>query len=92
MAPMLGSSVYTWTSVIGIVLLGTALGNNLGGKMIDKRNSHQVGALFFWLASVSILCIPIMAGFTKNIALLDIPFWIAIMSASIALFLIPSFF
>ena len=31
----LGSSLYTWTSVIGIVLLGITLGNLLGGRLAE---------------------------------------------------------
>src|SRR5262245_47212912 len=34
-ARYLGSSLYTWTSVIGIVLLGITLGNLLGGRLAD---------------------------------------------------------
>lgn len=32
----LGSSIYTWTSVIGIVLAGLAVGNALGGRLADR--------------------------------------------------------
>jgi spermidine synthase len=36
-APHLGSSLYTWTSVIGVVLAGLSLGNYLGGVLADRR-------------------------------------------------------
>ena len=32
MAPYIGVSLYTWTSIIGIVLAGISLGNFLGGR------------------------------------------------------------
>ena len=32
----LGSSLYTWTSVIGVVLAGITLGNVLGGRIADQ--------------------------------------------------------
>jgi len=31
----LGSSLYTWTSIIGVILAGMSLGNFLGGRMAD---------------------------------------------------------
>ncbi len=38
-APYIGVSVYTWTSVIGAVLLGITLGNAVGGELSDRRPS-----------------------------------------------------
>ena len=32
----LGSSLYTWTSVIGVVLAGLAMGNYLGGRTVSR--------------------------------------------------------
>jgi spermidine synthase/MFS family permease len=36
LAPFVGSSLETWTSVIGVFLTGIALGNALGGKLADR--------------------------------------------------------
>ena len=46
-APSVGVSLYTWTSVIGVVLAGLAIGNWLGGRIADRatRPHHAVGAL-----------------------------------------------
>jgi len=38
-APYVGVSLYTWTSVIGVVLAGISLGNFLGGEIADRRAS-----------------------------------------------------
>ncbi|MHC4542267.1 MAG: fused MFS/spermidine synthase, partial [Planctomycetota bacterium] len=32
----LGSSLYTWTAVIGVVLAGITIGNYLGGRVADR--------------------------------------------------------
>jgi predicted membrane-bound spermidine synthase len=32
----LGSSLYTWTSVIGVVMAGLAVGNYTGGRLADR--------------------------------------------------------
>ncbi|MFH0847289.1 MAG: fused MFS/spermidine synthase [Chloroflexota bacterium] len=36
LAPYIGVSLYTWTSIIGVILAGIALGNYLGGKLADR--------------------------------------------------------
>ncbi len=54
----LGSSLYTWTSVIGVVLAGISLGNYVGGRIADRYPSAQVlGPLF---AACSLSCVLIV--------------------------------
>ncbi len=36
LAPHLGVSLYTWTTIIGVVLAGISLGNFLGGRLADR--------------------------------------------------------
>jgi spermidine synthase len=36
LAPYIGVSLYTWTSIIGVVLAGISLGNYLGGRVADR--------------------------------------------------------
>lgn len=38
LAPVLGSSIYVWTSVIGIVIAALSAGVWVGGKLADNRN------------------------------------------------------
>ncbi|MBI4787633.1 MAG: fused MFS/spermidine synthase [Chloroflexi bacterium] len=57
-APHVGSSLYTWTSVIGVVLAGISLGNYFGGWLADRWASLRVlGSIYVLaaLASVAIL-------------------------------------
>lgn len=43
-APYLGVSLYTWTSIIGVVLAGLSLGNWMGGVWADRgANKIEVG-------------------------------------------------
>lgn len=56
----LGSSLYTWTSVIGVVLAGITIGNYLGGRLADKFNPRKTLSLLFCLASAACVFIIIL--------------------------------
>jgi spermidine synthase len=49
----LGSSLYTWTSVIGIVLLGITIGNYLGGRLADRFNARKALAILLGISSIA---------------------------------------
>src|SRR5579859_1921267 len=58
LAPFIGVSLYTWTSIIGVVLAGISLGNYLGGRIADRwPYRHTLGILLLagGLASLAIL-------------------------------------
>ena len=56
-APHVGVSLYTWTSVIGIVLAGISLGNYLGGRIADRWASPRLLGGIYMLAGISALII-----------------------------------
>lgn len=57
-AKHVGSSLYTWTSVIGVVLAGITIGNFLGGWLADKAPPSK---LLNWLfLTASILCLSVL--------------------------------
>src|SRR5947209_8791414 len=41
LAPFVGSSLETWTAIIGAFLAGIALGNAVGGRLADRRPSPR---------------------------------------------------
>lgn len=90
-APILGSSIYTWTSVIGIILLGSAIGNHTGGKIIDKYNKLSTVAYFFAAASIFVLFVTPIANFTSGSLLKFDSLWFATLTATSAFFFIPAF-
>ena len=49
----LGSSLYTWTAVIWIVLAGITIGNYIGGRIADRFRAKKALAILFALASAS---------------------------------------
>jgi MFS family permease len=54
-ARFLGSSLYTWTSVIGVVLAGITIGNYIGGRLSDRFRPARILAILF--ASCSAACL-----------------------------------
>ena len=59
-----GSSIYTWTSVIGVVLAGIAAGNWFGGRVADRFKPRNALAILFAVGSIACLAVP---GFNKLI-------------------------
>lgn len=57
-AKHVGNSLYTWTSVIGVVLAGITIGNFLGGWLADRAAPSK---LLNWLfLTASILCMSVL--------------------------------
>lgn len=64
-APYVGVSLYTWTTIIGVVLAGISLGNYLGGRLADRWGSLRLlGALFLLagLTSFGVLAVDLIGG------------------------------
>ena len=51
-AQNLGASLYTWTSVIGVILAGISIGNFLGGKIADRHLPRRILPLLFLASSI----------------------------------------
>jgi len=51
-ANYVGQSLYTWTSVIGVVLAGISIGNYLGGWLADKFPPQRVLPWLFVIAGL----------------------------------------
>ncbi|MDA0206002.1 MAG: fused MFS/spermidine synthase [Acidobacteria bacterium] len=59
-ARYVGSSLYTWTSAIGIVLAGIAVGNYVGGLIADRYRAREALASLFLAASAACMTVPIL--------------------------------
>jgi spermidine synthase/MFS family permease len=71
----LGSSVYGWTSVIGVLLGGLSLGNLLGGKIADRVRTETQASWLFLLASIfTLLILPLERPPTWLAKLIQDPF------------------
>jgi spermidine synthase len=89
MAPYVGVSLYTWTSIIGIVLAGMSAGNYLGGVVADRYASPRTLGVIFVAGSVASLLIlvitDLVTGQTFRLSLLP-----RIVVYTTAIFLLPS--
>ncbi|XXF76988.1 fused MFS/spermidine synthase [Myxococcaceae bacterium GXIMD 01537] len=55
LAPFVGVSLYTWTSIIGVVLAGISVGSWAGGKLADRRPDLRVVTVLFIAGSLTSL-------------------------------------
>ena len=90
-ARYLGSSLYTWTAVIAVILGGISLGNYIGGKMADKWEPRDLLGYIFIIASLMCIIIPLINyGVEKADALAHIAWPIRIFLSTFFVFFIPS--
>jgi spermidine synthase len=91
LAPTIGVSLYTWTTVIGVVLAGLSLGNWIGGKIADRRPGRSVLSLLYLLSAIASGMILILS---RNLDSVAAPYqWSAILQVlwlTVLLFFLPS--
>jgi spermidine synthase/MFS family permease len=62
LAPFIGVSLYTWTSIIGVCLAGISAGNFLGGVLADKAGSRRtLGLILLGGGLFSLIILPMAA-------------------------------
>ncbi|VTS02318.1 spermidine synthase : Putative membrane protein OS=Myxococcus xanthus (strain DK 1622) GN=MXAN_2295 PE=4 SV=1: MFS_1: Spermine_synth [Gemmata massiliana] len=55
LSPYIGSSLETWTSIIGVFLAGIALGNAFGGRLADRYPTPKTLAILLGVGAVAAL-------------------------------------
>lgn len=55
LAPTIGTSIYVWTSVIGVMIAALAIGYAAGGWIADRRGAKQDIAWLLLIAAVGII-------------------------------------
>ena len=86
-----GSSLYTWTSVIGIVLAGIAAGNYAGGRIADRYEPRAALSSLFLMASATCLLIPLLNDRLGALPALREMDWAARIACHVfAVFFLPS--
>ena len=95
LAPWVGVSLYTWTSIIGVVLAGISGGAWAGGVLADRRGSPRVLALLLLLSGLAAFAIVPIADaigsgrFLATVAGNSLMLRVVILAAT--LFFLPAF-
>jgi spermidine synthase len=90
MAPYIGVSLYTWTSIIGIVLAGMSAGNFFGGYVADGFASRRTLGLIFIAGSLATLSILVVTNAINGMTF-GLSFLPRIVLSIALIFFVPSF-
>ena len=89
MAPYVGVSLYTWTSIIGVVLAGISIGAYLGGILADR---YPIPKTLGWLLFASGLAALSISPLTGAVARwqLETSLMVRILAVTAIIFFVPS--
>jgi predicted membrane-bound spermidine synthase len=92
LAPHVGVSLYTWTSIIGVVLAGISVGAWLGGIIADRyRPATVLPILLVLSAMASFGVVPLANLFaTHSLPLPEDSLMLRVLCASVVIFFLPS--
>jgi len=87
----LGSSLYTWTSIIAVILAGMSVGNFLGGRMADRWRSEELLGWLFMIASAMCLLTLLLNNIFAGASPLDGMNWpLRTFLSVLCIFLLPA--
>ncbi len=89
LAPSIGVSLFTWTSIIGVVLAGISIGNYVGGLTADRFPTPKtLGLILLGAGLTSLAVLPLIAFVSELYSSLHILARIVLITST--LFLVPS--
>ncbi len=89
LAPDIGVSLYTWTTIIGVVLAGISIGNYLGGLAADRFPQQRTLGLILLAGGLSSLSVLPLVGVASNV-FADLTLVPRIVFLTTTLFFLPS--
>jgi spermidine synthase len=89
LAPYVGVSLYTWTSIIGVVLAGITVGNYLGGILADRRPQRSTLGYLLLAAGISSLAVLVLAAVVAPAPITGLPLMLRILILATAIFVVP---
>jgi hypothetical protein len=90
LAPFVGVSIHTWTSIIGVVLAGISLGNYLGGTLADRAGSWRTLGVLLGAGGLASLAVLPLAGGLGELAPRGYPLVLRIVLLTTLVFFLPS--
>ncbi|HKB80372.1 MAG TPA: fused MFS/spermidine synthase [Thermoanaerobaculia bacterium] len=94
MAPYVGVSLYTWTSIIGVILAGISIGAWAGGALADRRPRTSTLAFLFLLSGATAVFIAPLADLIGNSPAVErlAPTLLArVLFIAVSVFFVPAF-
>lgn len=93
LAPLFGTTLIVWTSLIGVILGSLSLGYGLGGKLADKKCSLQILAYLLLIAAILIaVTLVIKAQVITLFSIQTLDLRLSTLYVAMALFALPSVF
>jgi spermidine synthase len=91
LAPVIGVSLYTWTSVIGVVLAGISIGNYAGGRLADARPGRRTLAYQYLASAIACAGVLVLSRSIEHLtAPTSWPAQLQVLWLAALLFFIPS--
>ena len=90
-APYVGVTIYSWTSIIGVILAGLSLGNWIGGRMADRgAGETATGIVLVAAATASLLSLFALVQVAPLLQTVELDLLSASFIYVLAMFFIPS--
>lgn len=90
LAPLIGSSLETWSAIISVFLLGIAIGNGVAGKLSDRFSSLALMTGGLFAGAISLLLMPFIAnGLGTSLYFGSLPLKVQICLAATLVCLLP---
>ncbi|MDE1860418.1 MAG: fused MFS/spermidine synthase [Candidatus Micrarchaeota archaeon] len=89
-APYLGNTIFTWTSIISVVLGALAVGYYLGGRIADRRPDIRIMSIFIFASALFIAVTPIFSSNVLVAISVFLGFEYGPLAAAIILFAVPN--
>jgi MFS family permease len=93
LAPHVGVSLYTWTSIIGVVLAGISAGAWIGGVLADRYHPNATLPILLTLSAAACFAIVPLANLVANhaIPLPETSLMLRVLALAVIIFFLPAF-
>lgn len=91
LSPYFGNSSIVWTSVIGIIMLSSSIGNYIGGIVADKEKLKRNVKYILIISGITVLLIPLLqSGVLRWLTSITDNIKVGAILATVILFFVPS--
>ena len=88
LAPFVGVSIYTWTSIIGVILAGISIGAYIGGKLVDRFPFRKTLGWLLLLSGIAALTIIPLTNLVASYRF-NLPLMVRIFIVTMVIFFLP---